>query len=199
MTLAQVQPGTAPKPLAAAATRGLTVLLPGFGYGPDKPLLYYAAKVARQKGRTVTALRYTALAARDTPEARAQDSLPGALADAEAQILPGFDRYVLVAKSFGTLVAGLWAARRPKAAVTLLQLTPLPQGYETVYRGVPAFHATGTADPLSGPEFRRRLAADPAIELLVVPGGNHSLDTPPDYAAGLQALQTLVALYRARL
>ena len=28
----------------------LVVLFPGFGYGPDKPLLYYAAKVARRQG-----------------------------------------------------------------------------------------------------------------------------------------------------
>ena len=37
---------------AAAPCRGLAVLLPGFGYGPDKPLLHYARKAALAAGFT---------------------------------------------------------------------------------------------------------------------------------------------------
>ena len=42
----------------------LVVLFPGFGYGPDKPLLYYAAKVARRQGLgCMVCLLYTSDAA----------------------------------------------------------------------------------------------------------------------------------------
>ena len=37
----------------------LVVLFPGFGYGPDKPLLYYAAKVARRKRLDCMAVQYS--------------------------------------------------------------------------------------------------------------------------------------------
>ena len=37
----------------------LVVLFPGFGYGPDKPLLYYAAKVARRQGLDCMVVQYS--------------------------------------------------------------------------------------------------------------------------------------------
>ena len=37
----------------------LVVLFPGFGYGPDKPLLYYAAKVARRQGLGCMVVQYS--------------------------------------------------------------------------------------------------------------------------------------------
>lgn len=181
----------------APAKQTLVVLFPGFGYGPDKPLLYYAARVARQKGDRVLDVQYSTLSLDEpTPQQCAEQSLPGALADAEMQIPAGYARYILVAKSFGTLVAGLWAKGHPGCRVELIQLTPLPLGYDTVYKGVPAFMVTGTADPLSTPEFRRRLVEDPALEVLLVQGGNHSLDTPPDYTAGVEALRGIVQKYQ---
>lgn len=39
----------------------LVVLFPGFGYGPDKPLLYYAAKVARRQGLDCMVVQYSQL------------------------------------------------------------------------------------------------------------------------------------------
>ena len=39
----------------------LVVLFPGFGYGPDKPLLYYAAKVARRQGVDCMVVQYRQL------------------------------------------------------------------------------------------------------------------------------------------
>ena len=37
----------------------LCILFPGIGYHCDKPLLYYAAKLARSKGYEVKALKYS--------------------------------------------------------------------------------------------------------------------------------------------
>lgn len=57
----------------------LVVLFPGFGYGPDKPLLYYAAKVARRQGLDCMVVQYSQLFPHEeTPQASAAKSYPGA-------------------------------------------------------------------------------------------------------------------------
>jgi phosphoglycolate phosphatase len=175
----------------------LVVLFGGFGYGYDRPLLYYAWRIARQKGTPTVCIQYSRLHQKEaTPQQSAERSLPGALHDAEKQIPGGYAQYILVGKSFGTMVAGAWAKSHPEAACTLLQLTPLPFAYDAIYAGMPAFMATGTADPFSSEAFRSQLVADPAIETLLVPGGNHSLDTPPDYASGLDWMKPILKKYQ---
>ena len=69
------------------------------------------------------------------------------------------------------------------------------QEYAPLYAGMPAWHATGTADPLGGAALRRALEDDPAITTYFVEGGNHSLDTPEDYTIGLEALKDIVRKY----
>lgn len=130
----------------------LVVLFPGFGYGPDKPLLYYAAKVARRQGLDCMVVQYSQLFPHEeTPQASAAKSYPGAAQDAMTQIPAGYDRYICIAKSFGTMVAAGWVKAHPEYHVTLLQLTPLAWEYAPLYAGMPAWHATGTADPLAVP------------------------------------------------
>lgn len=111
------------------------------------------------------------------------------------QIPAGYDRYICIAKSFGTMVAAGWVKAHPEYHVTLLQLTPLAWEYAPLYAGMPAWHATGTADPLGGAALRRALEQDPAITTYFVEGGNHSLDTPEDYTIGLEALKDIVRKY----
>ena len=150
----------------------LVVLFPGFGYGPDKPLLYYAAKVARRQGLDCMVVQYSQLFPHEeTPQASAAKSYPG------------------------TMVAAGWVKAHPEYHVTLLQLTPLAWEYAPLYAGMPAWHATGTADPLGGAALRRALEQDPAITTYFVEGGNHSLDTPEDYTIGLEALKDIVRKY----
>lgn len=131
----------------------------------------------------------------ETPQASATKSYPGAAQDAMTQIPAGYDRYICIAKSFGTMVAAGWVKAHPEYHVTLLQLTPLAWEYAPLYAGMPAWHATGIADPLGGAALRRALEDDPAITTYFVEGGNHSLDTPEDYTIGLEALKDIVRKY----
>lgn len=39
----------------------LAVVFPGIGYGPDKPLLYYAARLARNQGYQILNVSYGSL------------------------------------------------------------------------------------------------------------------------------------------
>ena len=108
---------------------------PGFGYGPDKPLLYYAAKVARRQGLDCMVVQYSQLFPHEeTPQASAAKSYPRAAQDAMTQIPAGYDRYICIAKSFGTMVAAGWVKAHPEYHVTLLQLTPLAWEYAPALR-----------------------------------------------------------------
>ena len=170
------------------------LLRENFAQIPDE--LYYAAKVARRQGLDCMVVQYSQLFPHEeTPQASAAKSYPGAAQDAMTQIPAGYDRYICIAKSFGTMVAAGWVKAHPEYHVTLLQLTPLAWEYAPLYAGMPAWHATGTADPLGGAALRRALEQDPAITTYFVEGGNHSLDTPEDYTIGLEALKDIVRKY----
>ena len=74
----------------------LVVLFPGFGYGPDKPLLYYAAKVARRQGLDCMVVQYSQLFPHEeTPQTSAAKSYPGAAQDAMTREDPK-DTWVLL-------------------------------------------------------------------------------------------------------
>lgn len=110
------------------------------------------------------------------------------------QIPAGYDRYICIAKSFGTMVAAGWVKAHPEYHVTLLQLTPLAWEYAPLYAGCPP----GTPPALRTRwrcALRRALEDDPAITTYFVEGGNHSLDTPEDYTIGLEALKDIVRKY----
>ena len=184
----------------------LVVLFPGFGYGPDKPLLYYAAKVARRQGLDCMVVQYSQLFPHEeTPQASAAKSYPGAAQDAMTQIPAGYDRYICIAKSFGTMVAAGWVKAHPEYHVTLLQLTPLAWEYAPLYAGMPAWRSPSTRAMFSSSrsswapqESHSSGARAPhcrAITTYFVEGGNHSLDTPEDYTIGLEALKDIVRKY----
>ena len=174
----------------------LVVLFPGFGYGPDKPLLYYAAKVARRQGLDCMVVQYSQLFPHEeTPQASAAKSSPGAAQDAMPQLPAGYDRYICIAKSYGTMVAAGWVKAHPEYHVTLLQLTPLAWEYAPLYAGMPAWHATGTADPMGGAAMRLALEYFPAFIIFFVECVILSLYTLDDYTIGLEALKDIVRKY----
>lgn len=116
----------------------LVVLFPGFGYGPDKPLLYYAAKVARRQGLGRMVVQYSQLFPHEeTPQASAAKSYPGAAQDAMTQIPAGYDRYICIAKSFGTMVAAGWVKAHPEYHVTLAAINAPLRGSMPPLRRMP--------------------------------------------------------------
>lgn len=198
MTLAQVQPGTAPKPLAAAAARGLAVLLPGFGYGADKPLLYYARRAAQAAGYETLAVEY-GLSGWDKSDLRrsVSETFAPALAAAAAQLAAARrgcppERLLLVGKSFGTLVAGALAAQPELAGAKTVFFTPL--GAALPYAGGHCLlAASGTADPYVSTAERAALGEALGARLLLFAGANHSLELPGKPLESLRILQQLTA------
>ncbi len=175
----------------------LTVLFPGFGYGPDKPLLHYAGKCAKACGFDTAAVNYSRLDMDESHslEERTQNSIEGAVRDAMRIIREAgnYEKLFFVSKSFGTFAAGE-AGRLLKeegAEVYQIYLTPLPQTYQRYMCREECTAVTGTADPLMTEAAREQMRKDAGVDLLVIENGNHSLECPDDPLISVDMLKTV--------
>lgn len=157
----------------------LAVLFPGIGYHCDKPLLYYAAKLARAAGFEVLPVPYAGF-----PEkVRGDESklrVCGEMAWAQANDMlstVNWDAWrdiVFIGKSIGTIVGSRYALEKGLTVRSVL-LTPLKETFPCVRGSAIAFH--GTADPWAE---TRAIAAECRardIPLFLTEHANHSLET----------------------
>ena len=178
----------------------LVLLFPGFGYGPDKPLLHYAAKCAKAWGFDVAAVHYSWLDSDETHslQERTENSLNGAVKDA-LQVLKeadGYRKMIFVSKSFGTFVAGEVQKILEKQGADIYQifLTPLPMTYDWYMKGQECISVTGLEDPLMTSEARNQMKMDPKVEFLVAEGCNQSMEDPDDPVRSAEVLCQITEL-----
>ena len=174
----------------------LAVIFPGMGYHADKPLLYYAAKLAESSGYQIVKITYPPRESLNSEQMRpfaedcvrcAKDTLAGI--DLSAQ-----DDILFISKSIGTVVATAFAASHEVQARHIL-FTPLLETF---------IHATdscgiafsGTKDQYADHERIKALCEQHNIPLTAVPGGNHSLETG-DVLHDLQTMQNVMQAVKA--
>lgn len=157
----------------------LMVTLPGIGYTCDRPILYYAGRLAASMGYEVIRVGYSGFpmnlrgnaegmrACLDSAEAQAGEAL-------KAVDWHLYDDIVFTGKSIGTVVACRLAKRVGSRARCVL-LTPLPQTFDTHLPEAVAFH--GTADPWADTPTIRAACADKHVPLYITENANHSLET----------------------
>ncbi|HEX3220986.1 MAG TPA: hypothetical protein VHR35_00325 [Nocardioides sp.] len=158
---------------------GTAVLVPGTGYPPQAPLLFFAGFVLLQHGWRVEHHWW------DPP---ALDS-PGAytpwVCDEVAAALPASGRALVVGKSLGTRAAPLVAER----GLSAVWLTPLLGDAALVeaFAANPARQLLvgGGADPLWDGSVARGLA-EQGCDVLEIPGADHALMTPGDAVHGVE-------------
>ena len=138
----------------------LALVFPGLGYGPDRPLLYYAGKLARKAGYALVTLSYGELPRVERPAPgkpldtgrlgecfrlaleRSASRLDGVLGKEEmAEEAPGI---LIISKSIGTAVGAAWAESRGIVPRQVLY-TPVTRTFDFPLARSVAFH--GTADP----------------------------------------------------
>lgn len=170
--------------LAGDPAGPLATVLPGRGYGPQAPLLHYAAFLLRARGWAVRTLRWERVAGLDAAD-------PVAVAAVCEAVLDGADpaRDVVVGKSLGSLALPA-AARRGLPGVWL---TPL-LAVEEVRRAAattaaPTLLVGGAADPY----WDGAAVAATGCVALEVPAADHSLEVPGDLEATLAALRAVLA------
>ena len=161
------------------SAKKLFVIFPGMGYTKDKPLLYYASKIARNKGYEITDIDYThffTAAKFSDPESEVKIEKSYAMvAEKLSEVdFKAFETVVFAGKSMGTMLSARYAEEHDVKAEQLWY-TPLEPTFEHGCKSAIAF--IGTKDPFSDVARMQETAKVQSIPLYVYPEGNHSLET----------------------
>ncbi len=183
-------------------TRHLALLLPGFAYSAQMPVLYYPGRLLTQRGADVLRVDY---AYHQRPEFQA---LPGderdrwlhadaAAACRTALAQRSYDRLTLVGKSIGTLAMGyLLTGVRGLPRTQCVWLTPLLRSeplLAQIQQARPrSLFAIGTADPQY--DAAKLAAAEQATggRSVVIEGADHSLEVADGVMESIRALQQMM-------
>ncbi|MBQ6566200.1 MAG: hypothetical protein IJL80_04010 [Treponema sp.] len=167
----------------------LALVFPGLGYGPDRPLLYYAGKLARKAGYNLVTLSYGELPRVERPAPgkpldtgrlgecfrlaleRSASRLDGVLGKEEmAEEAPGI---LIISKSIGTAVGAAWAESRGIVPRQILY-TPVSRTFDFPLARSVAFH--GTADPWIRTGDCVAGCRNAGVPLHLFEGADHSLE-----------------------
>ena len=161
-------------------TKKLAVILPGTGYTPFMPLLFYAANSAEERGYDICWVNYCPIFAEaKSPGADGMNAaLEKAFQYAEDKLNAiRYDEYetvVFIGKSLGTIVGAKYAVQH-NCTPDQVWYTPVPEAYDYVKGNVLAF--MGDRDHVMNAEEARKKAAEKNLPLHVYPNADHSLAT----------------------
>lgn len=158
----------------------LAVIFPGIGYHVDKPLLYYAAKVAAEYGwqERINVSYQTSEKNIRGNQKKMEKAFDDIYAQVEEQLrntdFSQYEEIVFISKSIGTIAATAYA-RQHQIRCRNIFYTPLEETFLFAPKNGIAF--TGTADPWVHSEKIMELCTVAGIPLEVIENGNHSLET----------------------
>ena len=155
------------------------IIFPGMGYHADKPLLYYASKIAVQQGYKVLKVDYGEIEAFDRNE---KEELEKAIYKAQHHCqeqmktwqLERYKQLVFISKSIGTVVAGLMV-ENDTFPIKHICYTPLEETFSHGIKAGIVFH--GTNDPWARTEVVKMQCEKAGLPLYLFEGANHSLET----------------------
>lgn len=170
--------------------RKLAVIFPGIGYHADKPLLYYAKKIARQHDYEVVEIRFPEGCFQGIDKRALQDrktmlqafSIASEEAEKQLRAVDFSDRedIIFISKSIGTVAASVYAARN-RIPVRQVYFTPLEQTFSLVSddgfgaeKGLVFF---GLQDPFIQVDTIEKRCVDKKMNYRKIEGANHSLET----------------------
>lgn len=156
----------------------LCVIFPGVGYHKDKPLLYYASRLASKSGYDILSVEYSNLPQKIKGDAEMMKKAAEiAYAQTVSQLkdtdLKGCHDILLIGKSIGTYLLAKYAADNDLKAKQLWY-TPVEATFSFDSKNVLAF--IGDADPWSDVAEVKRIAGKQNIPLHSYPDCNHSLE-----------------------
>jgi predicted alpha/beta-hydrolase family hydrolase len=158
---------------------GTAVLVPGRGYPPQAPLLFFAGVVLLQHGWRVEHHWW------DPPRHRSDGQTSAWVREQVEGALPLAGRTVIVGKSLGTWAAPL-AAERGLPGVWLTPLLEITAVTEAIAANpAPQLLVGGTADDLWDSAVAAQLAG-PRCEVLEIDGGDHVLMAGGDAVRGVE-------------
>ena len=169
----------------------IAVLFPGIGYTCDKPLLYYSAKLAAEKGFEVVRVPYGNFPSNVKGNAEKMYQSFVSAREQSEEILKdvdwsSYDEIVFFSKSVGTVVALSYAAEHGIDARQVLY-TPLKETFKFPVAAAGAADASdagksraiafhGTGDPWAVTEDIVRICEEKGVPLYLTKDANHSLE-----------------------
>ena len=160
----------------------LAVIFPGVGYTCTKPLLYYTASMAAERGYEIIRLDY----GQDIHTFHGRTP-------AELEPFSEYDDIIFISKSIGTTIAcQLETALQLKGKVHQFLMTPIPSTLRYL-SDINGLFFAGTADPYM-PESKIRAAARnfPDKTGGIFEGCNHSLEQKGDTLGALKNVRLIV-------
>ena len=182
------------------STRHLGIILPGYRYSADMPVLHYAGRILLEQGADLLRVEYTYYQTdfKEQPESKQEQWISrDVLAACNAALSQrSYDQITLVGKSLGTIAMGhLLADARFKSATCVWSTPILPLKWlrariEQIHPR--SLFIVGSADELYQPDILRYLESATNGRTLVIEGANHGLEIPESIPKSLAALNHIV-------
>ena len=160
----------------------IAVVFPGMGYTKDRPLLYYAGKMAKNSGYELVHIDFSGLEwskDRLTDHAYLTKKLDECLRLTEEMLkdadISQDDEVLFISKSIGTVVAAAYAAKK-SLNVRHICFSPL-ELIGSFIREESGILFYGDNDPFANFEVIEKIGAEKKLEMHRIEGGNHSLET----------------------
>ena len=158
----------------------LAVFFPGIGYHHDKPLLYYARKLAQEYGyeKIITLnYKYDGSSIRGNAS-KMQQAFESLYEQAEKSLkevqFEHYEQVLFVSKSIGTIIASAYAKKHQIPCRHILY-TPVKQTY--AFRPDEAIAFIGSKDPWSDAKEIVDLSEKQDVPIYMYEGADHSLET----------------------
>ncbi len=183
-------------------TGALAVILPGFGYHNDLPVLFYPWKIALNLGMDVLRLDTAYSQRADYGRSSLAERSAWLNADADAALgaalaSRAYQRIILIGKSLGTRAMGHMLERGSSLpASDWIWLTPVLSDSALVTqvqrRHPRSLFAIGTADDFYDQGILNKLVDATSGKLVVIPGADHSLEVPGKIRESIEALEQVM-------
>lgn len=158
---------------------GTAVLVPGRGYPPQAPLLFFAGFALLQHGWRVEHHWW------DPPDHESDERTAAWVRDEVTQVLPSSGRTLVVAKSLGTWAAPL-AAERQLPAIWLTPILEIPEIAQAIADNpAPQLLVGGTADAFWHSAIARDLES-PTCQVCEIADADHVMMVPGDVVRGVE-------------
>ena len=177
----------------------LAIVLPGFGYSCDMPLLYFTVSHLLDRGADVLQVEYQYSRRSDYRALDADERQRWLLADVDAAwraalVQRPYQQFTVIGKSLGTRAMPHLLAREPQLRhARTIWFTPVWQeeavGLHLRRAAQPALLVIGTADPYYDPALVATLRAVDQCEVVVVPDAEHGLEVTGDVVRSVQAVE----------
>jgi len=170
----------------------LLVLFPGAGYSNDRPLLYYARLKYEAKGYDCLKISYGDYAKKTSSR---MEEFKGFVREQIKDVY--FNEYseiLFVSKSLGTFIAG-WLSGILPSNIKHIYLTPLKDSLQYIKGENVVAVIAGTKDEYLDTARLQEHCNRENINLKLIEGANHSLQTQGDVSENIDLLKQIVELY----